>query len=93
MDVATGALAFNQQFGTLPGSLVNFLSARRGAEAYSDLRRMMTDRYLTRVTEEAEYVAKQHDKVARTINNQTYEFLRYAVLRVLKKRHLSAGSV
>ena len=52
----------------------------------------MTDYYLTTVLEEAEHVAGQHDQVARTTDNQAYESLRYAVLRVLgdEADHLSA---
>ncbi len=65
-------------------SLVKFSCARRGAEAHSDLRRKMTEPYLTTVLEEAEHVAKQHDQVARTTDNQAHEYLRYAVLRVLE---------
>jgi len=59
--------------------LVKFFCARRGAEAHSDLRRIMTDRYLTTVLKEAERVAEQHDQVARTADNQAHEYLRYAV--------------
>ena len=44
----------------------------------------MTEPYLTTVLEEAEHVAKQHDQVARTADNQAHEYLRYAVLRVLE---------
>ena len=53
---------------------------------------MMTEPYLTTVLEEAEHVAKQHDQVARTTDNQTHEYLRYAVLRVLEgeSEHLPA---
>jgi hypothetical protein len=58
--------------------------ARRGAEAHSDLRRMMTEDYLTTILEEAEHVAEQHDQVARTADNQAHQYLRYAVLRVLE---------
>jgi len=65
--------------------LVKFFCARRGAEAHSDLRRIMTDRYLTTVLKEAERVAEQHDQVARTADNQAHEYLRYAVLRVRKR--------
>jgi len=65
--------------------LVKFFCARRGAEAHSDLRRIMTDRYLTTVLKEAERVAEQHDQVARTADNQAHEYLRYAVLRVLER--------
>jgi len=64
--------------------LVKFFCARRGAEAHSDLRRIMTDRYLITVLEEAEYVAEQHHQVARTADNQVHEYLRYAVLRILE---------
>jgi hypothetical protein len=44
----------------------------------------MTDRYLTTVLKEAEHVAEQHDQIARTVDNQAHEYLRYAVLRVLE---------
>ena len=44
----------------------------------------MTDDYLTTVLEEAEHVAKQHDQVACTTDNQAQEYLRYAVLRMLE---------
>jgi hypothetical protein len=44
----------------------------------------MTDDYLTTVLEEAEHVAERHDQVARTVDNQAHEYLRYAVLRVLE---------
>ena len=72
--------------------LVKFFSARGGAEARSDLRRMMTESYLTTLLEEAEYVVEQHDQVARTTDNQAHEYLRYAVLRVLEgeSEHLPA---
>jgi hypothetical protein len=36
----------------------------------------MTELYLTTVLEEAEYVAEQHDQVARTTDNQAHEYLR-----------------
>jgi len=61
-----------------------FFCAPGGAEARSDLHRMMTKPYLTTVLEEAEHVAEQHNQVARTTDNQAYEYLRYAVLRVLE---------
>ncbi len=64
--------------------LVKFFSARGGAEARSDLRQIMTEPYLTTLLEEAEHVAKQHDQIARTTDNQAHEYLRYAVLRVLE---------
>jgi len=67
--------------------LVKFFCARRGrAEAHSDLRRIMTDRYLTTVLKEAERVAEQHDQVARTADNQAHEYLRYAVPPGARKR-------
>jgi len=52
----------------------------------------MTDDYLTTVLEEAEHVAEQHDKVARTTDNRAHEYLRYAVLRLLEgeAEHLPA---
>jgi len=72
--------------------LLEVFCARRGAEAHSDLRRIMTDDYLTTVLEEAEHVAEQHDQVARTTDNQAHEYLRYAVLRMLEGQtdHLPA---
>ncbi len=39
----------------------------------------MTEPYLTTVLEEAEHVAKQHDQVALTTDNQAHEYLRYSV--------------
>ena len=66
-------------------SSLEFFSAPRGAEARSDLRRIMTEPYLSTVIEEAEHVAEQHDQVARTTDNQAHEYLRYAVLRVLEE--------
>jgi hypothetical protein len=52
----------------------------------------MTDHNLTTVLKEAEHVAEQHDRVARTTENQAHEYLRYAVLRVLEGEadHLSS---
>ena len=44
----------------------------------------MTDDYLTTILEEAEHVAEQLDQVARTTDNQSHEYLRYAVLRVFE---------
>ena len=68
-----------------------FFCARRGAEAHSDLRRTMTEPYLTTVLKEAEHVAEQHDQVARTTDNQAHEYLRYAVLRILEGEILGSG--
>jgi len=51
--------------------LVKFFSVRGGAEAHLDLRRMMTDRYLTTVLEEAEHVAEQYDPLERQTTKPT----------------------
>jgi len=62
-----------------------FHCARRGRRRILTSVRSATDRYLDGSQGEAERVAEQHDQVARTADNQTHEYLRYAVLRVLER--------
>jgi len=54
------------------------------AEAHSDLRRIMSELYLSAVLDEAERVAEQHDQIARSADDPAHEYLRYAVLRLLE---------
>jgi len=44
----------------------------------------MNNPYLTAVLNEAEQVAQQHDKIARSTDDPAHEYLRYAVLRLLE---------